>query len=253
MPAFSISLKGVAARAALGMGQRGQQTLSHSGSDKGDVAVRLAAAPTSAKPRIGPAGRAGATAPRPVHRPVGALGSGRSGGNPRLVKGPGTRPQGGQALGRGGARPHLSGTTSVRVSSGIHGGGSRGGRGQLGAGGVNMGAVRARSASGTVGRHLGGGGAGRPGGVRAGMGADPSRCRVGWAPLAATVPAPLPSGSAWGAWYPAARGRRGSASASVPPGRLGGVPRRARGSPSACRRGGRRAPAASPTRSIDRR
>jgi hypothetical protein len=180
MAAFSISLKGVAAKAALGMGQRGQQTPAHSGSDKGDVGVRLAPASAGGKPRVGPSARGGMPVPRPVRRPVGSLGSGRGGGNPRQVKGVGARASQGHALGRGGPRSHLSGTTSVRVSSGIHGGGSRGGRGLLGVGGVNMGGGRARSVAGTLGRQpltagRGAGTRGLGGGLGRGLGREMGR------------------------------------------------------------------------------
>jgi len=139
MAAFSISLKAVSAKATAAMGQHGKQTPAHSGSDQGDVAVRLAGAAPASKPRVRPGGGVRPVAPRPIRRPVGNLGSGRAGGNPRAVKSlagrsPSARPKGSR---QEGARP--SGITAVRIASGTRIGGSRGGRGLLGAGGVNQG------------------------------------------------------------------------------------------------------------------
>lgn len=150
----------MAAKAAASIGPPGRQGPPLGGSHQGDVTVRLAVTKPLVRPRMQLQGRGGGAASRKAPRPVGGLGTGRSGGNPREVRslGAGARP--GRALVRVFLEEKRTGATSVRVSSGIHSDTSQAGRrGFLGAGRLNMGVALPRMAAAGGGRRVGGIGA----------------------------------------------------------------------------------------------
>ncbi len=248
MPAFSISLRTVAARATAEMGGQGKFAPAPGGSDQGDVTVRLAVTKPWQRPRLQtrrPKPQAAGRGSRSKVRLVGSLGAGCAGGNPRAVRSLADDPRPirahpGRALGRS-----VCGGFLVRVSSGLKVSGHTGGRGLLGAGRVNMGLLRPQ-VSGGMRRRVGLIGApaprlrnvaekpsrlragliGRPAGKRAGGGlGQTARVRVGTAPLGRKLGAAERRAAALGGGKPAGKTTARGGGSRLLVGSLGRKPR----------------------------